>query len=218
MGHTWSTAGHVRGTVYVPSPRGVHARQSGSTSALTPWVIPRVMPQRVRHGSKKPAALVALTGAEATRATPAPAFSLTRAIVDLYAADKSIISTVAGQEALQMPLMQDDHLIQSFLADTANEPFRWPMEAHRGRPHGREGDGGEHAVATPQEDVAPEEMPKRVETMFVVQKYTVRGVDAAERRSTTLLRHTQGYARWSARSLAVRHRRIRDASMHGERR
>jgi hypothetical protein len=138
--------------------------------------------------------------------------------VYLDAADKSIISTVAGQEALQMPLMQDDHLIQSFLADTANEPFRWPMEAHRGRPHGREGDGGEHAVATPQEDVAPEEMPKRVETMCVVQKYTVRGVDAAARRSTTLLRPTQGYARWSARSLAVRHRRIRDASMHGERR
>jgi len=53
-------------------------------------------------------------------------------------------------------------------------------------PNGREGDGGEHAVATPQEDVAPEEMPKRVETMCVVQKYTVLGVDAAERRSTTL--------------------------------
>jgi hypothetical protein len=44
----------------------------------------------VRHWSKKPAALVALAGAEATRATPAPAFSLTRAIVYLYAADKSI--------------------------------------------------------------------------------------------------------------------------------
>src|SRR5262245_25534479 len=54
--------------------------------------------------------------------------------------------------------------------------------------------------------------------MVVVQKYTVLGVDAAERRSTNLLRHTQGYARWSARSLAVRHRRIRDALRHGERR
>lgn len=136
----------------------------------------------------------------------------------LYAAEKSIISTVAGQEALQMPLMQDDHLIQSFPADTAHEPFRWPMEPHRGRPHSREGDGGEHAVATPKGDVAPEEMQKRVETMFVVQTYTVLGVDAAERRSTTLLRHTQGYAYWSARSLAVRHVRIREALMQGERR
>src|SRR5262249_48120927 len=74
MGHTWSTAGHVRGTAYLPSPRGVPPRQSGATSALTPWVIPRVMPQRVHHWAKKPAALVALAGAEATRATPAPAF------------------------------------------------------------------------------------------------------------------------------------------------
>jgi hypothetical protein len=92
------------------------------------------MPQRGRHWSKKPEALVALAGAEATRATPALAFYLTRAIVYLYAADKSIRSKVAGQEALQMPLMQDDHLIQSFPVDTANEPFRWPMEAHRERP------------------------------------------------------------------------------------
>jgi hypothetical protein len=114
MGHTWNTAGHVRGTAYVPSPRGVHPRQRGSTSALPPWVLPRVMPQRGRQWSKQPAALVALAGAEATRATPAPAFSLTRAIVYLYAADKSIISKVAGQEALQMPLMQDDHLLQAF--------------------------------------------------------------------------------------------------------
>jgi hypothetical protein len=174
------------------------------------------MPQSVRHWSKKPEALVVRAGAEATRATPA--FSLTRAIVSLYAAEKSIRSKVAGQEALQMPLMQDDHLIQSFPADTAHEPFRWPMEPHRGRPHSREGDGGEHAVATPKEDVAPEEMQKRVETMFVVQTYTFLGVDAAERRSTTLLRHTQGYAYWSARSLAVRHVRIRDALMQGERR
>jgi hypothetical protein len=35
-------------------------------------------------------------------------------------------------------------------------------------PNGREGDGGEHAVATPKGDVSPEEMPKRVETMCVV--------------------------------------------------
>ena len=87
-----------------------------------------------------------------------------------------------------------------------------------GDPNGREGEGGEHAVATPKEDVAPEEMPQRVETMCAVQKYTVRGVDAAERRSTTLLRPTPGYARWSARSLAVRHVRIRDALRQGERR
>src|SRR5215510_5795709 len=67
MEQTWSTAGHGRGTAYVPSPRGVHPRQSGAPSALTPWVIPRVRPQRVRHWSKKPAALVTLAGAEAPR-------------------------------------------------------------------------------------------------------------------------------------------------------
>src|SRR5215475_12861674 len=67
MEQTWSTAGHGRGTAYVPAPRGVHPRQSGAPSALTPWVIPRVRPQRVRHWSKKPAALVTLAGAEAPR-------------------------------------------------------------------------------------------------------------------------------------------------------
>ncbi len=34
-----------------------------------------------------------------------------------------VIGTVAGQEALHMPLMQDDHLIQTCPPDTANEPF-----------------------------------------------------------------------------------------------
>ena len=41
-------------------------------------------------------------------------------------------------------------------------------------------------MATPKEDVAPEEMQKRVEAMCVVKKYTFRGVDAAERHSTNV--------------------------------
>ena len=34
-----------------------------------------------------------------------------------------VIGKVAGQEALQMPLMQDDHLIQTLPSDTPDEPF-----------------------------------------------------------------------------------------------
>jgi uncharacterized protein (TIGR02246 family) len=55
-----------------------------------------------------------------------------------------------------------------------------------GDPNGRAGEGGEHAAATPKADGAPEEMPKRMEAICVVQKYTFRGVDSAERRSTNV--------------------------------
>jgi len=38
-----------------------------------------------------------------------------------------IISTGAGQEALQMPLMQDDHLIQTRAADAPNAALNLRM-------------------------------------------------------------------------------------------